>query len=376
MQTSTAYFQFDEARQQFGDRVDLYWQFLHRTDPLADDTVAALAALPAGQGARFLKMALDEGIDAVPQAPAALKALFAQVDRVPFWVDWERIDRGGRVFRQASVPVMMTLGFYSLPITYTSPAGSKPLVSTQRLVDRAAQRLAETLAFVRLTCELGGLKRSGEGFKINLKVRLMHAQVRRLLLRSGRWNTEAWAMPINQAHMAGTLAAISAGVILKLQELGFAFSPAEVDDILHLWRYAGYLSGVDTELIPATLADARRLSAIILAVEGVPDEDSRALVRALREIPPPFKGPGASWIVDMRLGLVRSLLGRRLADALEIPSSHWVGIGLLLRPFFWIASWVRSFVPGGQVLAERLGKRVWNWTEGMMFKIARDRERR
>ena len=30
----------------------------------------------------------------------------------------------------------------------------------------------------------------------------MHAQVRRLLLGSGRWDVEAWGLPINQADMA------------------------------------------------------------------------------------------------------------------------------------------------------------------------------
>ena len=375
MQPSTAYFQFDEARKQFGDRVDLYQQFLYKTDPLADDTVTALAALPAGRGAFLLKTALDEGIDAVPDAPAALKALFAQVDRVPFWVDWDRIDRGGRVFRQAAMPVIMTLGFYSLPITYTSPAGNKPLVSTKQLLDRAARRLAETLAFVRLTCEPGGLRRFGEGFKINLKVRLMHAQVRRLLLRSNYWNAEAWAMPINQIHMVGTLAAISAGVVLKLQALRFQFSPSEIDDILHLWRYSGYLSGVDIELIPTTLGDAQHLSDIILAVEGAPDEDSKALVRALQEIPLPFEGFGAAWLANMRVGLARLLLGSRLADSLEIPRSRWIWIGLLLRPLFCLASWVRSFVPGGRKLSESLGRSAWALTEGMLFKLASDRKR-
>ncbi len=376
MQSSTVYFQFDEARKRFGDRVDRYQQFLYQTDPLADDTVTALAALPAGRGAKFLKTALDEGIDAVPDAPAALKALFAQVDRVPFWVDWERIERGGRVFRQAALPAIVTLGFFSLPITYTSPAGSKPLVSTKQLVDRAARRLAETLAFVRLTCEPGALRRAGEGFKINLKVRLMHAQVRRLLLRSNYWNAEAWAMPINQVHMVGTLTAISAGVILKLQDLGFQFSLAEIDDILHLWRYSGYLSGVDMELIPATLTGARRLSEIILAVEGAPDEDSRALVRALQEIPLPFDGFGAGLLDTMRLGLARSLLGNRLADALDIPKSSWSWLGVwLLRPFFCLASWVRSLLPGGGGLSERLGQTVWAFTERMLFKLASDRKR-
>ncbi|MEM1425889.1 MAG: DUF2236 domain-containing protein, partial [Cyanobacteria bacterium P01_H01_bin.130] len=100
--SQTQYFKLEEARDQLGDRADYYWHSLHQMDPLADDAVAALAALPADQSAKILATALNEGIEAVPQAPDALKALFEQMAYVPWWVDWDRIERGGKVFRQAA----------------------------------------------------------------------------------------------------------------------------------------------------------------------------------------------------------------------------------------------------------------------------------
>ncbi len=370
MEPTSRYFNFESARSRFGDRVDRYREFLYQRDPLADNTVTALAALPAGRGAKFLKTALDEGIEAVPDAPEALKALFAQVDRVPFWVNWERIDRGGFAFRRAAVPVLLMLALYSLPTMYSSPAGSKPLVATKQLVDRAGQRLGETSAFVRLTCSPGGLKRFGDGFKINLKVRLMHAQVRRLLLRSGRWD-EAWAMPINQAHMAGTLIAISAGVILKLQEIGFEFSPDEIDDMLHLWRYSGYLSGVEEELICSTLSDAQQLSEIILAIEGAPDEDSKALVQALREMRSPLPESVDFPLTQEALrSLTRSLLGEEVANSLDIPKTDFPPVIPIANAVLGASSWVQLTVPGGRELFEYLGREFWGFAEGMTFKSA------
>jgi len=66
MPSSTPYFRFDAVRPQFGDRVDRYREFLYKTDPLADDAVAALATLPAGREGKLLKQALDAGIATVP----------------------------------------------------------------------------------------------------------------------------------------------------------------------------------------------------------------------------------------------------------------------------------------------------------------------
>ena len=167
---------------------DDYVRFLATTDPLADAVAAAFAALPAGRGRRLLDTALDYGVEAVPDAGPALTALFAQLDHVPLWVDWERLDRGGALFLRSGAFGILVLALYSLPLTYSSPGGNKPLVFTGNLLRRAPGRLAETARFAVATSRPGGLRRFADGFKSTVKVRLMHAQVRRLLWQSGRWN--------------------------------------------------------------------------------------------------------------------------------------------------------------------------------------------
>src|SRR4051812_48156390 len=92
---STRFINLAAARAEFGDRVDRLGLALHEGDPLADAAVDALADVPSADRHALLDRALDHGITAVPDAPAALLALFAQLDRVPFWVDFERADRGG-----------------------------------------------------------------------------------------------------------------------------------------------------------------------------------------------------------------------------------------------------------------------------------------
>jgi hypothetical protein len=46
------------------------------------------------------KDALADGIDAVPDAPQALRDFFAVVDDVPDWVDFDFLERGARAFRR------------------------------------------------------------------------------------------------------------------------------------------------------------------------------------------------------------------------------------------------------------------------------------
>src|SRR5262245_22028068 len=108
--SSTCFRFTDAARDRFGERADQYRAYLCRTDPLADKAVAALAELPGGQGHRLLDQALNQGIESVPDAPPALQALFAQLDEVPFWVNWDQLDLGGAVFLRSGLFGVLTIG--------------------------------------------------------------------------------------------------------------------------------------------------------------------------------------------------------------------------------------------------------------------------
>lgn len=59
----------------------------------------------------------------------------------------------------------------------------------------------------------------------------------------------------------------------------------ESEAVIHQWRYAGYLMGVTSELLPATEREARLLWERSLATQGEPDEDSVRLTHALIQHP-------------------------------------------------------------------------------------------
>jgi len=328
MKFPSRYLHLDQARERYGARVDRLGSFLLEGDPLADAAVLALAAHPKDVRQAMVDTALDAGIDAVPEAPDALRALFAQLDRVPFWVDPARLDRGGAAFLRAGLLGGMVLGAYSLVAGYCSPGGNKPLAFSGRLSQDAPRRLAETGRFVQAVSSPGGMGRFGDGFKAMVKVRLVHATVRQMLARSPRWNAAAWGVPINQYDMSGTALLFSYIVLDGLDKMGFQMTADERADFMHLWRYGGYLIGVDDELRCTTEAEGKALWELLSTTQAPPDDDSRALAHALLD-----SGVAAARTPEERVraerarvvgyALSRHLLGEEYADWLGYPKTPW-----------------------------------------------------
>jgi hypothetical protein len=357
---STRYFRATpDMRARYGTHINRYFAFLSQGDPLADAVVAAFAAMPAGRGRRMLDTALDHGIGAVPNAPAALHALFAQLDNIPFWVDWHELDTGGAAFLQSGLLGVLVIALNSLPVSYSSPAGNKALVSSGKLVQRAARRLGETGRCVYLTSLPGGLRRFSDGFKVTVKVRLMHAQVRRLLWQSGRWNATLWGAPINQCFMSATNLLLSVNLLDGMRRFGLHFSAAQRHGLMQLWRYSAYLSGVHAELLHATEQEARRFLEMVFGLDGPPDEDARALVHALMDVAHQLGLGRREWLQQMFYGISYAQIGRERARRLGYPQTPWRFLVPTARPFVRVADLLRPYIPGAQRLLQTLGVAGW-----------------
>jgi hypothetical protein len=353
------------ARARLGERAYRLATFLGEVDPLADAVVETIEELPPGEGWRFVAEAGAHGIAAVPKAPSSFRALFTQIEETPVWADWKTIDHGGELLLRSGFVGGIVLGTKSLVHGYASPAGNKPLVLTGRLEQQAARRLNETARFVQAVCRTRGMRPGADGWQIAIRVRLMHAQVRRMILKSGRWRPELWGAPINQHDMAGTSLLFSLSVIVGLQALGVQVADEEAEHYIQLWRFVGHVLGVAPELNPASMYDATRLTELISTLQGPPDEDSRHLTRALLEssrVEPRSRAEARNMDRRVRFSeaMCRHLVGDELADGLGVPRTPWrFSVGIVQR-LVRGAELVRSSVPfvGGPAIAA--GNRYWD----------------
>ncbi len=304
------------ARSEYGDRLDRLAPYLWETDALADAAIGALAPGALGEAQ------LSAGLAAEPGAPAALVSLIQTARRVPPWVEWDRIERGGRFFLRTGILGGLVLALRALIHGYAAPAGNKPLILSGRLREAAAPRLHETSRFVQAVVRPGGLRVGAEGWRITLRVRLMHAKVRRMILASSSWQPAAWGHPINQHDMVATALLFSVVTLGGLRLMGLEISEQESADFMHLWRWVSELMGVDPALVPGTEAEAQRLAELIAATQGAPDQDSRALTAALLEHglthPDRIERERARRTLGITRALCRHLVGDSLADQLGV----------------------------------------------------------
>jgi hypothetical protein len=192
--------------------------------------------------------ALDEGVDQLPDAPAPLRDFFAAVDVVPAWVDFDLINEGARVYRRFgrnSADVMLQLALIG---SYRFGGPTDLLVETGGLTGNTARRrLAETQKWAIDLAGQDAMRRDGGGFKLTVHVRLMHALVNHHFETDDRWDSRRWGLPINQSDQAATLGLFNGALLLGVRALGVRVTGADSRAVMHLWKYVGWLMGVDDD---------------------------------------------------------------------------------------------------------------------------------
>jgi hypothetical protein len=359
----TRYTNLEAARQRFGDRVDRLGRHLWDSDVPADRVIDAIDAMGKGEGWRLFERGLRG--EAIPGAPLAMLHLLEEAAHVPAWVDWGRCDRGGSLLMRAGPIGGAVLGTRSLVLGYASPGGNKPLVFSGRLKQQAARRLNETARFVQAVCRPGGMRPFAEGWQITLKVRLIHAQVRKMILASGRWDAAAWGVPANQHDLAGTTLLFSVSIVDGLRKLGMRVSSDEADAYIHLWRWIGRTIGVHADVLPTSEPEAMRLADLIAMTMGEPDQDSRDLTRALFDAA--FEGRNTKRRIreaqrSVMLGrlICRELIGDELADKLDVPRQPIRYAMPMMKRFIAALERFTRVVPFGERSAVAMGMHYWD----------------
>lgn len=353
----------DEAVDRFGPFATTYVEAMWVGDPLADAFVADFAALGHGRAMRMLRSACRDGIDAVTDAPDSLRALFAQLDADPPWLDRGQIAHASRFVARYTRQAGIVLGAASLVSGYANSAASRPLEMTGRYIENAGARTIEVGSWLQAVNEPDGLDRHSPGFELTVRVRVIHALVRADLRRRPEWDEPAWGVPICQAYLAYTLVEFALIPLRAMRQVGAPYLPHEQAASYARWRYLGHLLGIDPSLLPANAHEQERLEAIYLMTRPPVDDYCRALVASINAeflvteiegiLPSPLR-PHAPRVVH---AMERLFLGDEIADELEIPRTRLVAVVRRLGPAIGAVNALLDRLPFTLAVRARAGRR-------------------
>lgn len=293
----------------------------YQADPLADATIAAIVGnweLPAGEvhlqallalnvdrlrHLRTTTMLLDTWTSNAalvnwsppdgtsPHIVDALRSYLDAACGLPEWSDPAKITRCENVFRAHGPLLVMSLFCASLPDTYIQPKAAAMLRISGQLTTNADYRIRSTAAMVVPVMLRGGLTTpEGLGVAQTLKVRLIHATIRNLLLHgapeamvnavvhpiatpaaeanqqsvhgaflANGWNVTRDGLPNNQEQLVFTLLTFHFVFLRAMRTLGIGLCAEDEEAYLHCWNVVGYLLGIEQKWMPFTYVDAERL---------------------------------------------------------------------------------------------------------------------
>lgn len=239
-----------------------------------DEVGAALARAMRSPGDDKVTMAqfhraLADGIEAVEAAPPALRDFFTTVEAIPDWVDFDLVNEGARVYRSYGRNASDVLLQLSLLGGYRFGGPTDLLVATGGLTGGTTmRRLGETQKWGIAISDHEAMRRDGEGFKLTAHVRLMHALVNHRFETGDRWDTAAWGLPINQSDQAATLGLFNGALLLGVRALGVRVTPGDSLAVMHLWKYIGWLIGVNEDWLFDREHDQHRLNYHVLLAQA------------------------------------------------------------------------------------------------------------
>lgn len=284
------------------------WQRVEAGLCQGDEPMDKVVAWMFDAGPRHAKplfdQALTRGIDTLTDPPAALVEFFRLIDTPPPWLRADLLDEGARAAQMSGYVGFYVLRDLALMGGYAYfNSFNQVLAATGSLHKDAGLRLGETGKWLQDVTASGGMARFGDGFISTIRVRLVHALVRRHLQAKGDWDTASWGLPINQIDMQATYLAFGPVTLSGARLFGVPVGRRESRAAMHLWRYIGWLSGVREEWLAITERDGLRKLFHTFLTHRLPDEKIGLMGRALRDQPLSQNLPelaGHPWLIALK----------------------------------------------------------------------------
>ena len=281
-----------------------------RADPLADATIARILGprMAADNTAQLAAIGVVNSVlagwdtngslddwRAAPGVPGpiatALQEFVAAARVLPDWADRAQLARAEQIFMDIGIMSCTLLFCASLPECYVVPDLAAVLHAAGQLEQHCEYRIRATAAMIFPVMMHGGMTApDGGGVAQTLKVRLIHATIRYLILRGAvdacdpnlpacaapalsdgaaptmqqqllahGWNTARDGLPCNQDELAYTLLTFGYVYLRGLRKLGLALTVEDEEAFLHAWNVAGHLLGIERAAMPSSMDHAAAL---------------------------------------------------------------------------------------------------------------------
>ena len=249
-----------------------------------------------------------------PEIGAPLAGYVSEAHGLPEWADRSKLERAEALFMEYGALSVTILFCSSLPECYVIPDLAAVLHATGQLEKHTEYRIRATGAMIFPVMMRGGLTDpDGGGVAQILKVRLIHATIRNLILRGSPeaalsileasknnqneqsesglggahyaedagivpplpglaatnnmhqtlfahgWKTGLEGLPCNQEELAYTLLTFSYVFLRSMRKLGLPMAAADEEAYLHSWNVTGHILGIERELMANTMAEAEGL---------------------------------------------------------------------------------------------------------------------
>jgi uncharacterized membrane protein len=283
----------------------------------------------------------------------ALASYLRQGSQLPQWLDKAKVERAEALFVEHG-PLSCTLLFCaSLPECYVAPHLARTLHISGQLETNTEYRIRQTAAMIFPVMMKGGLL-SDEGYGLAqiLKVRLVHATIRHLILHGNPktfgqstepiqatqhwgpmqaamlaqgWSRSQGGLPVSQFELAYTLLTFSYVFLRGLRSMGLAWRPEDEQAYLHLWNLVGHVLGVRYELMAHSMEQAQdlfeQMQHLACAQELAPDPRpalGQALTHAMAKA--------------IRIPILRKLPAPMMNWLLGKPSARAIGVACAQPP--------------------------------------------
>ena len=309
-------------------------QYIRHTllgDTPADDAIASVADCDPREVESYILAGIEGDRETLARAPRPFRKLFVDIEPgPPAWLD-PCLSHAAAEALLAHSDLFMR-AFIVVTLRNVATSISKAFFTTGRVgSEHGIRRIRQNTQHFLQIMRPHALDDHADGWSLSIRIRLIHAQVRRLIRRSGAWDETAIGHPLSAAHMGLASANFSATLLGEATRMGARISLGARRGFMQQWRYASLLAGTPPALLFEGDEEKTLSFAQIATICEPPPADASAIVAAtLIDALPDMAGetsPEARQkIVSDNRRLARALMGDDLADALGFPyqDTSWV----------------------------------------------------